>query len=77
MLERQIFGYLPAFGSSENQTDLDTFFLSHPHFLMYFVAHLFAGRPCFCLKSSVNLTVGLAISGAMSITGEVIIGLLG
>ena len=45
-----------------------------PH-LTRFVARLFAGHPHFCLAE--NLTIGLAIGGAVSITGKVIVGLLG
>ena len=34
-------------------------------------------RPCFCLRGSVGLTVGLAISGVVSMAGEVAVGLSG
>ena len=46
--------------------------LSH---LMCFVARLFAGHPRFRLRGLVGLTVGLAIGGAVSIAGEVAVGL--
>ena len=38
---------------------------------------LLAGRPRFCLGGPVGLTVGLAIGGAVSIAGEVAVGLSG
>ena len=46
------------------------FLSSHPH-LTRFVARPFAGRPCFRLRSSAGLAVGLAIGGATSIKGKV------
>ena len=45
-------------------------------FLVYLLV-LLANRPCFCLGGPVGLTVGLAIGDAMSISGEVTVGLLG
>ena len=44
---------------------------------MRFVARPFAGRPRFRLGGLVGLTVGLAIDGAVSIAGEVAVGLSG
>ena len=57
----------------EKQTNLDAL-LSH---LTRFIARLFAGRPRFRLRGLVGLTVGLAIGGAVSIAGEVAVGLSG
>ena len=37
---------------------------------------LLVGRPHFCLEGSVGLILDLAISGAVSIAGEVTVGLL-
>ena len=43
--------------------------------LTRFVARPFAGRPRFRLGGLVGLTVGLAIGGAVSIAGEVVVSL--
>ena len=42
------------------------FLLSH---LTRFVTRLFAGHPCFRLRSSIGLTISLAISGVILIVG--------
>ena len=49
-------------------------FLS-PH-LAHFLAHL-VGCPCFCLRGLAGLVVGLTIGVALSMAGEVAIGLSG
>ena len=43
---------------------------SYPH-LMRFIARLFAGRPRFCLRSSVGLVVGLAIKWPAALPSSV------
>ena len=44
--------------------------------LVRFVARP-VGRPCFHFRGSVGLTMGLAIGGAVSMAGEVAVGLSG
>ena len=56
----------------ENQTELDSSLSPH---LTRYVARLFAGRLCFCLRGLVGLVVGLAIGGAVSMAGEVAVSL--
>ena len=46
-----------------------------PHLVRFLARPV--GRPCFYLRSSLGLTVGLAIGDAVLIVGEVIIGLSG
>ena len=70
-LGRQIFRLWPASDSIKNQIDSDSYLLPH---LARFVARLF-GCLCFCLRGSMGLTIGLAIGGAVSIVGEVAVGL--
>ena len=60
---RQIFSFLLTSGSIENQTDSNFFLFPH---LARFVACSFVSHPCFCLKGSVGLTIGLTIGEAES-----------
>ena len=46
-----------------------------PHLARFLACPL--GRPCFCLKGSTGLVVGLAIGGAMSMAGKVAVDLSG
>ena len=64
--ERQISGFLPAFGSIQNQTDLDSSLSPH---LVCFVACLF-GRPYFRFAGSwiVGLAMGRKESRGANVT---------
>ena len=82
---RLISGHLPASGPLENQTDSDSSLSPLPcrlawrvfkRILMRFLARL-VGRPRFRLGGSVDLAVGLAIGGVVSMAGEVAVGLSG
>ena len=59
---RQIFGYLPVF-SSRKLHSLGFFLIAHlVHFFAYPINCF-----CFCFGGSVDLTIGLAIGGAVLI----------
>ena len=77
--ERQISGYPPASGSSRTtltRTPPCRLCLVTSFYLARFLAHP-VSCPRFCLRGLVGLIVGLAIGDAISIVGEVVIGLSG
>ena len=78
---RQISGYPPASSSRTVLTRIPfccLFFVASPlsPHLARFLARS-VGRPCFCLRDPVGLTVGLAIGGTVSMARKVAVGLSG
>ena len=76
--ERQFSGYPPASGSRTALTQIPLcrpFFVASSYLARFLARSV--GRPRFRLRGSVGLTVGLAIGGAVSIVGEIAVGLSG
>ena len=81
VLRRQISDYLPASDPRTTLTRIPLYrlFLVASSLLPH-LAHFLAGPEdclCFCLRGSVGLVVGLAIGDAVSMAGEVAVGLSG